>query len=148
MRNVKVLVAVLLALTIGGMLLPASALARRVSVFGSLLIDRCTNEACTTTEGLTTQFNGVVVIANPGLEKTITFQIPPFWFPVFVNKETDSPGGGDLETRLVLVNVSGDFQKIKLTLRDLDGNIVALTTDIFTVDAAHTLNLLLSNLLP
>jgi hypothetical protein len=138
----------LLTLTIGGLLLPTSALAKRVSVFGSLTIAKCSDVACTDTIGLTSEFNGIVLIANPGLEKTITFQVPPFTFPVFVNKETDSPGGGDLDTRLVLVNVSGGSQTIKLTLRDLDGNPVALTTDIFTVETNHTLNLLLSNLLP
>lgn len=148
MRKVKALVAVLLALTIGGLLLPTSALARRVSVFGSLTIARCTDVACTGTTGLTTEFNGVSVTTNPGLEKTITFQIPPFTFPVFVNKETDSPGGGDLDTLLVLVNVSGSSQTIKLTLLDVDGNPVTLTTGIFTVDANHTLSLSLSSLLP
>lgn len=132
----------------GGALLPASALAKRVSVFGSLLIERCTNDACTTTEGLTTQFNGVTFLANPGLEKTIASQIPPFWFPVFVNTDTDGPGGGDLDTTMVLVNVSGSSQKIKLTLRDSDGNTVALTTDVFTVDINHTLSLSISNLFP
>lgn len=144
----KVLSAVLLALTIGGMLLPASALARRVTAFGSLKIDGCTDVTCTSTFGLTTQFNGVSIVANPGSEKAVTQQIPPFWFPVFVNKEKDSPGDGDLDTRLVLVNVSGSSQTIKLTLRDLNGNIVTLTTNVFTVDANHTLNLLLSDLLP
>lgn len=148
MRKVKVLVAVLLALAIGGMLVPASALAKRVSVFGSLAIDKCTDVACTGTTALTTELNGIVIIANPGLVKNITFQVPPFTFPVFVNKETDSPGDGDLDTRLVLVNVSGNSQQIKLTLRDLNGNPVTLTTDIFTVDVNHTLNLLLSHLLP
>lgn len=144
----KVLIAVLLALTIGGIFLPASALAKRVSVFGSLLIERCTNGACTITEGLTTQFNGLAFLANPGLEKTIASQIPPFWFPLFVNTDTDSPGGGDLDTTLILVNVSGSSQTIKLTLRDSDGNTIALTTDVFTVGANHTLSLFVSDLLP
>jgi len=144
----KVLVAALLALTTGGLLFPASALAKRVSVFGSLTIAKCTDVACTGTTGLTTEFSGISVTTNPGLEKTIPFQFPPFTFPVFVNTETGSPGGGDLDTRLVLVNVSEGPQTIKLTLRDLDGNIVTLTTDTFTVDTNHTLNLLLSDLLP
>lgn len=144
----KVFVAVLLALTIGGMLVPVSALAKRVSAFGSLTIAKCTDVACTGTTGLTTEFNGIAVTANRGLEKIITFQIPPFTFPVFVNKEKDDPGDSDLDTILVLVNVSGSSQEIKLTLRDVDGNPVTLTTGIFTVDANHTLNLFLSNLLP
>jgi len=144
----KVLVAVLLALTIGGMLFPAGASARRVSVFGSLTIAKCTDGMCTGTTGLTTEFNGLSITANSGLEKTITVQIPPFTFPVFVNKETESPGNGDLDTLLVLVNVSGSSQKIKLTLLDLNGNPVALTTDTFTVDANHTFTLSLSSLLP
>lgn len=149
MRNAKVLVAVLLALTIGGVLLPASALAKRVTVFGSLAIAKCTDVACTGTTGLATEFNGVAVTANPGLEKTITFQVPPCTFPVFVNKETDdSSDSGNLDTLLILVNVSGGSQTIKLTLRDSAGNPVTLTTDVFTVDANHTLSLFLSNLLP
>lgn len=148
MRKGQVLVAVLLALTIGGVLLPGSALAKRVTAFGSLKIDGCTDVACTGTFGLAAEFNGVSVTANSGLEKTITLQIPPFTFPVVVNTDTSSPGSGDLDTRLVLVNVSGSSQTIKLILRDLDGNLVALTTDHFTVDTNHTLNLLLSNLLP
>ncbi|MDE2060730.1 MAG: hypothetical protein KGL31_04620 [candidate division NC10 bacterium] len=144
----KFLIAVLLALTIGGMLVPASALAKRVSVFGSLAIAKCTDGACTSTTGLTTEFNGIAVIANPGLEKTITFQIPPFTFPIFANKERSDPGDSDLDTILCLVNVSGSSQTIRLTLRDMDGNPVALTTDTFTVDVNHTLSLLLSDLLP
>lgn len=144
----KVLVAVLLALTIGGALLPASALAKHVTVFGSLKIVGCTDGGCTSTFGLTTEFNGVSVVTNPGLEKTITLQIPPFTFPVFVNTDTSSPGNGDLDTRLILVNVSGSSQTIKLTLRDSDGNLVTLTTDHFTVDANHTFTVLLSSLLP
>ncbi|MCZ7626444.1 MAG: hypothetical protein M5R38_12260 [Candidatus Methylomirabilis sp.] len=75
-------------------------------------------------------------------------QVPPFAFPVFVNTDTVSPGGGDLDTTLALVNVSGGSQTIKLILRDSNGTLITLTQDIFTVDADHTLNLSLSSLLP
>lgn len=144
----KTLIAVVLALTMGGMLFPAGALAKRVFIFGSLTIAKCTDVACTNTTGLTTEFNGVVFLANPGLEKTIALQVPPFAFPVFVNTDTVSPGGGDLDTTLALVNVSGGSQTIKLILRDSNGTLITLTQDIFTVDADHTLNLSLSSLLP
>src|SRR5574337_828779 len=100
MRKVSVLVAALLALTVGVALFPASALAKRVVVFGSLTIAKCTDVPCTGTTGLITEFTGLAFLANPGLEKVIASQIPPFTFPVFVNTDTDSPGGGDLDTHL------------------------------------------------
>ncbi len=122
MRKVNVLVAVLLVLTVGWMLLPASALARRVTVFGSLAIAKCTDVACTGTTGLTAEFNGLMFVANPGWRRLSRFS-SHLYVPVFVNTDTDSPGGGDLDSTVVLVNVSGSSQTIKLVLRDSNGTM-------------------------
>ena len=131
-----------------GLLLPSGAFAKKVTVFGSLAMAKCSNPSCTSAIALTNEFVGAAVTSNPGFKHPITLHIPPFTFPVFVKKDNDNPDPNDFDTTLALVNVSGSTQTIKLTLRDVNGTPQTLTTDTFMVDPNHTLVISLSDLIP
>ncbi len=125
------------------LLVPSGTWAKQVAAFGSLTI--------TASDGitplLTTDLVGAAVIGNPGLEKTITLQIPPFTFPIAVNTNTSNPGPNNLDTIIVVTNISGASLTFKLNARDAAGDPIALTTDTFTLAANATLAILLSTLL-
>lgn len=135
------------ALLIIGLLLPVGVLATPLTVIGSLTITKPDGTP------LTTELVGFAVTANPGLEKTITQQIPPFTVPFFVDVDLGEPGpsGGKpvlntrFDTMLVLTNTTSDSLSIKLTLRDDSG--APLTTEERTLDANATIVIVLSELL-
>ena len=145
-RNLGVLVALTLVLGAG---LPDPALAKRVTAFGSLRLSRCTNPACTTTEPLVDQVVVSAVTANPGLEKTITVfvQAPPFALPVFVNSEKGNPGNGDLDTLIVMTDVTGGGLTVSLALYDQNGALVSLIPNTVVIPANGTAAVSLANLL-
>jgi len=138
-------VLLLASLLILGLLVPSAASARRVIALGSITISEPDGTALSTTNP---PLVGVAVIANPGLEKTISVPVPPYTFPVFVNKDRDEPGDNDFDAVFAVTNISGNPLVIKLTLHDANGVVVALTTDTFTVGANATLTIRLSSLLP
>ena len=110
------------ALLIGALLCPTGVWAKRISTGGSLSI---------TSDGgpLTTQLVGMVLTTNPGLEKIIALQLPLpgplFVLPFFVNQDKDSPQHGDLNTLLILTNTTGSPLSLTVTLRALDGGLLA-----------------------
>lgn len=124
------------------LLTPSGVWARRVFAQGSVTI--------TGAGPLTNQLVVTAVTANPGLEKSITQQLPLpgplFVLPFFVNKETNNPGQGDLETVLFLTNTTSSALAVTLTVRDADGNILATSTS--SIPANGTRTILLSDLLP
>ncbi|MFN3476666.1 MAG: hypothetical protein ACK4Z6_03815 [Candidatus Methylomirabilales bacterium] len=135
------------ALLLLGLLLPVGASATPLTVIGSLTITKADGTP------LTTELVGFAVIANPGFEKTITQQIPPFTVPFFVDvdKEDSSGSSGEkilksrFDTTVVLTNTTPDSLNIKLTLRDDSGAL--LTTEERTLDANATIVIVLSELL-
>lgn len=121
-----------------------------LTVLGSLVVTKGDGGV------LTTELTGFAVIANPGLEKTITQQLPPFTLPVFVDGDTASqpsvPGVPRLlrrnfDTTLVLTNTTASSLAIRLTL--LGGGGAPLGPPVSRSLAAHeTILLLVSDLLP
>ena len=134
----------IVTLLIIALLWPAGVFAKRVSAGGSLII---TNDGGPL---LTTQLVAIVLTANPGLEKTITQQLPLpgplFVAPFFVNQDNVNPQQGDMNTRLVLTNTTGAPLSLTLTLRSLDGSLI--TTANPHLGAFETQVVVLSDLLP
>ena len=115
-------VAVLSTLLALGLLVPATGWAKRITAGGSLSIAGASAP-------LTNQLVAVVITSNRGLEKTISHQLPlpgPIYVaPFFVNADKNKPEQGDLVTLLVLTNTTAAALPLTLTLRDLDGDVLA-----------------------
>lgn len=129
---------VLALLLLAGLVLPAAAPARPVTVLGSLVITGDGGGALTNSE-----ITGFAVIANPGLEKTMVQQLPPYTIPVFI--DGDGPDGGppnslrilrrNLDTTVVLTNTTNLPLTIEVTVRNAVGAVIAGPTDMLF--AAH-----------
>ncbi len=135
MRNK--LAAALCALLIVSPCLPPGAFAAPVTVFGSLTI---TDDMGNPLTG--EPFVGVVVMSNPGFEKTVAVRIPPYTFQFFVS------AGNNLNTTIAITNISGSDKTIKLNARQLNGDPITLTTDTFMVNNNATLVISLLDFLP
>jgi hypothetical protein len=115
----KMFETIALALLVAVLLVPGIAAARRGNVVGSLTISG---------DNLPNRLVGIALVANPGLEKTMVQQLPPFTVPVIVDVEFDDSSNGprilnkNLDTTVVLTNVSSTPLTVTLTLRDGDGN--------------------------
>jgi hypothetical protein len=115
----KMFVTSALALLVVGLLVPGIAAARRGNMMGSLTISG---------DNLPNRLVGIAVVSNPGLEKTMVQQIPPFTVPVIVDVEFEDSSNGprilnkNLDTTVVLTNVSTTPLTVTLTLRDGEGN--------------------------
>jgi hypothetical protein len=136
---------VLSLLLLAGLVLPAAAPARPVTVLGSLVI------TVTRADGAVlplpdNAITGFAVIANPGLEKTIVQQLPPYTLPIFIDGE--GPDGGpptlrllrrNLDTTVVLTNTTGDPLTIEVTIRNAAGAVIVGPTDMpFTAHQTRT----------
>ncbi len=111
-----------------GLLLPLGASAKTQTILGSVMI----------TGVSPTDIVGVAVIHNPGFEKTISQQIPPLTFPVFVDVDEDDVSGAVLNKRfdtvVTLTNATaGPLDDITLTLLDASGTTALAST---TIDLA------------
>ena len=124
---------------------PSMAWAKHKLAFGSLMMTKTGGTAALT------DLRGFALLANPGLEKTVTLQFlpppSPFTFPVFVNKDDDHPSNNDLDTLIALTNTGSGSITIQLTLRDATGATQTLTPNTFTIDANATFAIILSSLL-
>lgn len=136
-------IGVLSTLLVVGLLLPAAGWAKRVTAGGSLSIAGGSGP-------LTNQLVAVVITSNRGLEKTISHQLPlpgPIYVaPFFVNEDKGKPDQGDLATLLILTNTTGAALPLTLTLRDLDGDVLATSTQ--TLAPHETRVIELADLLP
>jgi hypothetical protein len=114
--------------------------ARRVAAQGSVTIGGASPSQLVVT----------AVTANPGLEKSITQQLPlagaQFVLAFFANIEKSNPQGNDLDTTLVLTNTTDASLSLSITLRDLDGKILATSNP--TLSARETRVIAVSDLLP
>ena len=137
-------VAVLSTLLVIGLLVPATGWAKRVTAGGSVAITGASGP-------LTNQLVVTVINANRGLEKTIVQQLPlpgPIYVaPFFVNEDKNKPEQGDLVAIVILTNTTGATLAIALTLRDLEGNVLAPST-ILTLVPHETRVIELADLLP
>jgi hypothetical protein len=144
----KALVVALALCLVGGLALPAPAPARPVTVLGSLTITGDGNVALANNA-----ITGFAVIANPGLEKTIVQQLPPYTLPVFL--DGDGPDGSpslrllrrNLDTTVVLTNTTDAVLVIEITVRNAAGVILAGPRDL-TFAAHETRTFQLADILP
>lgn len=125
-----------------GLLLPLGASAKTQTILGSVMI----------TGVSPTDIVGVAVIHNPGFEKTITQQIPPLTFPVFVDVDKNDSGGAVLnkrfDTLVMLTNATaGPLNNIALTLLDASGTTTLASTTI-SLGAHASVAIFLSEVLP
>ncbi len=137
-RHRRVLLAVLVLLVL---LLPSGVSARTQTVLGSLTI----------TGAASTDLVGVAVVHNPGFEKAITQQIPPFTTPVFVDVDKDDMTGqvviSRFDTIVVLTNTTAGTLHLTLTILDASG-MTTLATKMISLDPHATTAINLSALLP
>jgi hypothetical protein len=102
---------------------PVPASAKRITAAGSLAITLGTGAPILNGELVVT-----TVMSNPGLEKTVTQQaplpgpIPIYVLPFFVDQEKGNSGPGNLDTKVLLTNTTGQPLAIKITIRGPDGD--------------------------
>lgn len=141
--------AVVLAIfLVAALALPAAAPARPVTILGSLTVTGNNNLPLTNNE-----ITGFAVIANPGLEKTMVQQLPPYTLPVFI--DGDGPDGSpslrllrrNLDTTVVLTNTTNAPLTIEVTVRNAAGAVIVGPTDMVFV-ANETKAFQVSDLLP
>jgi hypothetical protein len=134
------ILAVVSAMAIVTLILPASVLAKRLTVAGSVAITKGDGTA------LTDELVVTAVMSNPGLEKVVTQQAPlpgPIYvFPFFIDHEPGNSGPGNLDTIAALTNTKGVAMTIKLIVRTSDGAEIAQSP--FAVELAPHATKLLS----
>ena len=123
------------------LLLPQNSSARTQTVLGSLTI----------TGAGPTDLVGVAVTHNPGFEKTISQQIPPFTVPVFVDADVDDTSGqvvnSRFETTVILTNTTGGTLNLTLMILDASG-VNTLATSMVSLPPHATTSIDLSGPLP
>ena len=135
-------VVTVLAIT-AALLLPQVGWAGSHTVLGSLIVTKADGSPLTTGDVV-----GLALIANPGLEKSMAPQLPPYTVPVFIDVDTDS---GDhvvnsrFDTTVLLTNTTGSPLPVLLTVRDAGG--VTLGSQMLTIAAHGTAAVMLSSLL-
>jgi hypothetical protein len=126
-RATLILVALLVSL-----LLPQNSSAKSQTVLGSLTI----------TGAGPTDLVGVVVTHNPGFEKTISQQIPPYTVPIFVDADVDDTTGqvvnSRFETTVILTNTTGATLNLTLTIMDAGGTNTLATVPVTLLAHATT----------
>jgi hypothetical protein len=125
------------------LLLPQAGWAGSHTVLGSLNVTNANGSPLTTGDVV-----GLALIANPGMEKSISPQLPPYTVPVFIDVDTDS---GDhvvnsrFDTTVLLTNTTGSPLPVLLTVRDAGGTTLGSKT--LTIAAHGTVAVVLSSLL-
>ena len=136
-RRATLISVVLLA----SLLLPQNSSAKTQTVLGSLTI----------TGAGPTDLVGVVVTHNPGFEKTISQQIPPFTVPIFVDVDTNDTTGdvvhSRFETTVILTNTTGGTLNLTLMILDASG-VNTLATSMVNLPPHATTSIDLSGPLP
>ena len=106
-------------LMVVALLFPVAASAKRITTAGSLTITRPDGSK------LSDELVAAAVMSNPGLEKTVTQQLPlpgPIYvLPFFVDQEKGNSGPGNLDTVVALTNTTSGTLVVRLTLRGPDG---------------------------
>lgn len=142
------------------LLLPRGVSAATETVLGSLHITAgAATATCAAPAPLTDNLFGVVTLANPGLEKTITNHIPPFTHPIFVDVEVEVENEMEnsgkrkvrvlerrLDTLVVLTNASATgCLSVKLTVLNAAGT-ATLNEQTISLNPGETQSVFLANL--
>lgn len=133
-----------------GLLLPQGVSANKTEKFlGSLTIAGASSPICPAPAPVSDLF-GIVVLSNPGLEKTIVNHIPPLVHPIFI--DVDKKDSGEvlekrLDTHVVVTNSNTTTcLSFTMTIRDKNGAVLAAPT--VTLDPQETGLFFLENLIP
>jgi hypothetical protein len=125
------------------LLLPQVGWAGPHTVFGSLTVTNANASPLNAGDVV-----GLAFIANPGMEKTIAAQLPPYAMPVFVDVDKDNDDhvvNSRFDTTVLLTNTTGSPLPVLLTVRDAGG--AALGSQTLTIAAHGTVAVMLSSLL-
>jgi hypothetical protein len=139
-RGARVVTALAVA---AALLLPQAGWAGSHTALGSLTVTNANGSPLNTGDVV-----GLALIANPGMEKAVAPQLPPYTVPVFVDVDTDD---GDhvvnsrFDTTVLLTNTTGSPLPVLLTVRDAGG--VTLGSKTLTIAAQGTVAVTLSSLL-
>jgi hypothetical protein len=150
MRTQRLLMIAFLMLLAGALVSPASA----ATLLGSVSLTKASGgvESDLTTDP--PDVVGTVVISNPGLEKTITQQLPPFTVPIVIDAEGSGPSlrvlRKNLDAVLLVTNPSGTAAiTVVIRVWDPDGAELTPTGGVSQTLGAHaTKAIRLSDLLP
>ena len=136
------LMALLLVLPLlAGLFAPPAVTARPIQVLGGLRVQHVLPSGAF--EPLNPgDVTGLAVIMNPGIEKTMAQQLPPYMVPVFV----DTQGGPNLDTLVALTNTLGVPITVRVTLHDQLGVEIGGRT--LTLPALGTESFFVSTLVP
>jgi hypothetical protein len=144
-------VAVLSMLFLAALLLvPSGASARRIAVAGSLTITLAPPGTLTNQLVVTAAVVDRDALNAEETEGTVTMPLPGgiYTTPIFVNKETSGPVLADVDTLLFIVNTTDSFQFPRLTVRNLDGTVVANVELVGGIGPRATRAVRLSEVLP
>lgn len=125
------------------LLLPQAGWAGSKTVLGSLTVTKANGSPLNTGDVV-----GLALIANPGMEKAIAPQLPPYTVPVFIDVDTDSGSrvvNSRFDTTVLLTNTTGSPLPVLLTVRDAEGATLGSKT--LTIVAQGTVAVVLSSLL-
>jgi hypothetical protein len=136
--------ALLVAGLIAVLLLPSLAGAKRVTVLGSLTV--ALDDGSDLGAPLAGEVTGLSLITNPGIEKTIAQQLPPYTIPMFTDKDKGT-GQGSLDTLVVLTNATATALDILIILRDGDGALLPGSPVSRTIPANGTISFFVSDLI-
>jgi hypothetical protein len=129
------------------LLLPGAGWAGPHTVFGSLTV----LNASPAPDGSPLNpgdIAGLAIIANPGMEKTISEELPPYTVPIFVDVDEDNAQQivkSRFDTTAVLTNTTGSQLSVLLIVRDAAGT--TLGSETLTIPAHGTAVVMLSSLL-
>lgn len=133
-----------------GLLLPQGVRADKTEKFpGSLTIAGAPSPTCPAPAAVSDLF-GIVVLANPGLEKTITNHIPPLVHPIFF--DVDKKDSGEVLARrldtFIAVTNSNTATCLSFTMTIRDANGMALAAPAVTLAPRETRVIFLADLIP
>ena len=139
-RGARVVTALVVA---AALLLPQAGWAGSHIVLGSLTVTNANGSPLNAGDVV-----GLALIANPGMEKAIAPQLPPYTVPVFIDVDTDSRDrvvNSRFDRTVLLTNTTGSSLPVLLTVRDAEGATLGSKT--LTIAAQGTVAVMLSSLL-
>ena len=137
--------ALLVAGLIAVLLLPSLAGAKRVTVLGSLTVTRNDGVAPLGVP-LVDQVTGLSLMTNPGIEKNIPQQLPPYTIPMFSDKDK-ATGQGSLDTVVALTNTTNAPLNVFIILRDGGGDLLPGSPVARTIPGLGTISFVVSDLI-
>jgi hypothetical protein len=143
-------VALLSALVIVALLVPTGASARRVGVVGSLTVNLAPPGTLTNQLVVTAVVVDRDTLTAEETEASVTLPLPGgiYTTPILVNRETTAAVLGDADAILFVVNVTDSFQFPILTVRGLNGAVVATIELVGGIGPRATRVIRLSEVLP